>query len=257
MTMKPRPFILTETRWQMVRNTPYELAVLPWGATEAHNYHLPYGTDCLQCDFVAARAAEKAWKQKASVIVLPTIPFGVNTTQLDIPLTINMNPSTQLRVFRDVVESLHRQKIFKLLILNGHGGNDFKPIIREVQKEYRDMFLCLLNWYEVLSCEAYFAEPGDHAGEMETSVMMAIAPHLVGPLEEAGSGTSKKFKSKGLREGWVWAPRDWLKISRDTGVGDPRQATPDKGRRYFEDLTDAIASFLVELCNTGLDELYE
>ena len=58
--MVPRPHILAESTWKAVRETPYEVAVLPWGATEAHNLHLPYGTDTLQSERVAAEAARLA-----------------------------------------------------------------------------------------------------------------------------------------------------------------------------------------------------
>ena len=75
--MKPRPYILAETNWKEVQVQNYQLAVLPWGATEAHNYHLPYATDNIQCDYVAAAAAEKAWQQGARLVVLPTVPFGL------------------------------------------------------------------------------------------------------------------------------------------------------------------------------------
>src|SRR5688500_14983254 len=87
-----RPYILAETTWKTVRETRYEVAVLPWGATEAHNFHLPYATDTIQCDALAAESARVAWEAGARVVVLPTVPFGVQTTQLDIPLCLNMNP---------------------------------------------------------------------------------------------------------------------------------------------------------------------
>ena len=54
--MVGRPYILAETTWKTVKATDYEVAVLPWGATEAHNYHLPYSTDVVQCDEIAAEA---------------------------------------------------------------------------------------------------------------------------------------------------------------------------------------------------------
>ena len=90
--MPGRPYILAETNWQTVEQTPYEVAILPWGATEAHNYHLPYSTDVVQCDEIVAAAARIAWEQDAKVIVLPTVPFGVNTGQFDIKLDLNLNP---------------------------------------------------------------------------------------------------------------------------------------------------------------------
>src|SRR3954469_7306697 len=125
MASDARPFVLAETTWKTVDATPYEVAVLPWGATEAHNYHLPYATDNVQSEHVAIRAAERAWNNGARTVVLPTVPFGVNTTQLDIKLCINMNPGTQALVLRDIISSLDGQGVPKLLVVNGHGGNDF------------------------------------------------------------------------------------------------------------------------------------
>src|SRR6476469_214843 len=119
--MTARPYVLAETTWKTVDPTPYEVAILPWGATEAHNYHLPYGTDNIQAEQVAIRAAELAWSRGARVVVLPVVPFGVNTTQLDIKLTLNINPSTQARLLEDLVLALDGQGIHKLLIVNGHG----------------------------------------------------------------------------------------------------------------------------------------
>ena len=127
-----RPYILSETNWDSLKDAEFELAVLPWGATEAHNYHLPYSSDVIESDLISAESARIAWEKGARVVVLPTIPFGVNTGQSDIFLTINLNPSTQFAILKDVVEVLNRQKIYKLLVFNSHGGNDFKPIIREL-----------------------------------------------------------------------------------------------------------------------------
>jgi creatinine amidohydrolase len=93
--MSGRPWVLAETQWKVVSQTKYDVAILPWGATEAHNYHLPYATDVYESDWVAAESARRAWDEGAKVIVLPTVPFGVNTGQLDIPLCINMNPCTR------------------------------------------------------------------------------------------------------------------------------------------------------------------
>ena len=112
-----RPYILAETNWKHLKDERIELAILPWGATEAHNYHLPYATDNIESDCIAAEASRIAWEQGAKVIVLPTIPFGVNTGQSDIYLDININPSTQLAILRDVITVLQRQKINKFLIL--------------------------------------------------------------------------------------------------------------------------------------------
>ncbi|MFK7844942.1 MAG: creatininase family protein [Rhodothermales bacterium] len=253
----PRPYIIAETTWKVVKETPYEVIILPWGATEAHNYHLPYATDNIQCDYIAAEAARIAWDKGARIGVLPTIPFGVNTGQLDIKLDINMNPSTQAAVLRDVTDALVHQGIPKLLVLNGHGGNNFKQMLRELQAEFPEIFLCAIDWFGVEPWEPYFEDLGDHAGELETSVMMHIAPQLVAPLAEAGSGKQFPFKIKAFREKWAWAQREWSQASEDTGIGDPAKSTQEKGKRFLDAVTNKIAGFLVDLSNADIDDMYE
>ena len=254
--MTERPYVLAESTWKQVRTTKYSVAVLPWGATEAHNYHLPYATDNIQAEQVAIRAAERAWANGARVVVLPTVPFGVNTTQLDIPLCLNMNPSTQLALLGDLAASLDGQGIHKLLILNGHGGNDFRQIVRELQPRTR-VFLSVVNWWSCVDVTRFISEPGDHAGEAETSAMLHLAPNLVQPLGEAGSGSAKASRLRGIREGWVWAPRRWTQVTSDTGIGDPSKSTAEKGEAYVAAAVERIAEFLVELAAVSLDDLYE
>ncbi len=255
--MKIRPYILNETNWKTVQSTDYEIAVLPWGATEAHNLHLPYGTDNIQNEFIAAEAARTAWEKGVKVIVLPNIPFGVNTQQLDIPLTINMNPSTQSLVLRDVIDALWGQGLKKLVVFNGHGGNDFRQMIREIKADYPEFLIFTLNWFMTdKDWHNYFEDTGDHAGEMETSIMMNIAPELVLPLREAGTGKSRKLKFKGRSEGWLWAPREWTRVSPDTGIGNPEKANPEKGKKYLDIAISRIADFFIELDQTSNDQLY-
>lgn len=253
--MTARPYVLGDVTYKATKDTKYDLAVLPWGATEAHNLHLPYATDTIETDRIAAESARIAWEQGARALVLPTVPFGVQTGQLDVPFCINLNPSTQLQILRDVVDTLARQKVAKLVILNGHGGNDFRTMIRELLPTV-PMFICNVNWYQVVDAKSYFTDLGDHAGEMETSVTMHLAPDLVLPLSQAGSGQARKYKFKAFQEGWAWSPRRWTQVTKDTGVGNPAQATAEKGRRYVEDVTRKIAEFLVELARADVNDLY-
>ena len=103
----------------------------------------------------------------------------------------------------------------------------------------------------------YFEEEGDHAGEMETSVIMHYFPHLVRPLEEAGDGDAKSPKLAGLKNKTAWLPRKWDKVTEDTGVGNPKKATAEKGEKYVEDVTTKIADFLVEMTKCDREDLYE
>ena len=253
--MSGRQYILAETNWKNVKETDFQLAILPWGATEAHNYHLPYSTDNIQCDEITAEAARLSWEKGIKSIVLPTIPFGVNTGQLDIKFDINMNPSTQLAVLDDIVSALERQGIDRLLIVNGHGGNDFRQIIRELLPKY-EIFICCLNWFSIVD-ESIFERGGDHANELETSVMQYLKPEFVLPLDEAGDGSEHRFKISGLREGWVWTQRHWLSATNDTGIGDPALASPEKGEKCVHQVAQKISQFLIDLADADLSDLYE
>ena len=251
-----RPYILSEVHWSKVKNQDYHLAILPWGATEAHNYHLPYGTDNYETDALVSEAARLAWQNKAKVIVLPIIPVGVNTGQDNIKLTLNLNPSTQHSILEDLVESLEGHGISKLLIVNGHGGNDFKQIIREVGKHFPDMFISTCNWFQSVDKTAIFENSGDHADEMETSLMMYACPQHVLPLDKAGAGKAKKFAIDALNEPWAWTERKWTLTTADTGIGDPRRATKEKGERYFREVSEKLAGLMVSLAHTDIEDLY-
>ena len=255
-TTPPRPWVLAESSWPAVRAAAYEVAILPWGATEAHNTHLPYATDNIETEGVAIEAARLAWEAKARVVVLPTIPFGVQTGQADLPLCINLDPSTQSLILRDIARSVAGSGIKKLVVLNGHGGNSFRQHIRELQGRL-PLLICEVNWYRCGDPAAHFSVPGDHAGELETSVVQYLTPGLVAPLSTAGAGKARRFKIRALREGWAWTPRKWTDATSDTGDGDPRAATPEKGRKYFEAATRQVADFLVELAAADAAALYE
>tara|TARA_B100001175_G_scaffold315831_1_gene328266 strand:+ start:909 stop:1670 length:762 start_codon:yes stop_codon:yes gene_type:complete len=252
-----RPYILTESTWKDLKTQRFELAVLPWGATEAHNYHLPYGTDIYEANAIAYESGKKAWKKGAKVVILPTIPFGVNTGQKDIYLDMNMSPSTQMALLKDVLTVLDRQGLKKLLILNSHGGNDFKTMLRELGLDFPKMLLSTCNWFQALDKLQYFEEEGDHADEMETSIMMHIKPELVLPLSEAGMGGEKKNVIKGFQEKWAWTERKWSKVTQDTGVGNPKKSSPEKGKIFFNDVTFKISELMQDICKTQIDELYQ
>ena len=86
--------------------------------------------------------------------------------------------------------------------------------------------------------------------------MLSVAPDLVRPLSEAGSGAARPWNLEGLRAGWAWAPRRWTAVTDDTGVGDPRAATREKGERYLAAVVERIAAFLVELAAADTGNLY-
>lgn len=253
-----KPYILEQTNWKQVKNERYEVAVLPWGATEPHNYHMPYGTDSLETARIAADAAEKAWDKGAKIMVLPVIPLGVqNMGQIELPFCLHTKPSTQKIILEDILSALSKQGIKKLVLMNGHGGNDFKPLVRELQPQFPELFISLVEWFKILDLSEYFEDEGDHAGEMETSVIQYYFPEFILPLDEAGEGKAKKFKLGGLNDKTAWAPRRWDKVSEDTGIGNPKAATPEKGKKFLDDVTTKIGDYFVELAKCNVNDLYK
>ena len=174
------PWKLAETNYGTVRQHEYEVAVLPLGATEPHNLHLPYSMDTREGDLVGEKICEAAHRRGAKVILLPTVPYGTQTNQMQFPLAMNLNPSTLTLVISDLVDSLVQHGILKIVLLNSHGGNDLKPVLRELYGQTpAQLFLC--NWYAIFDdvYEQIFEQPDNHAGEMETSIALAYCPELV------------------------------------------------------------------------------
>lgn len=252
-----RPYVLADTNWKHLKGESIELAILPWGATEAHNYHLPYATDTIEGSSIAEEAGRLAWEKGAKIIILPTIPFGVNTGQKDIYLDINLNPSTQLAILRDILTVLNRQGIKKFMLLNSHGGNNWKAIIRELGLEFPEMFLCVSHWFKLGDASGIFENPGDHAGEMETSMLLYLAPKLVLPRKEWGDGKERKNIIKAFGEGWTWTERPWSKITEDTGVGNPRGATTEKGKSFFDYVCQKMAQLFIDIAKSNREVLYK
>ncbi|OIO94431.1 MAG: hypothetical protein AUJ92_10100 [Armatimonadetes bacterium CG2_30_59_28] len=249
-----REWKLAEARYNIVKERSYEVAVLPIGATEPHGLHLPYGTDSFEVESLANLACEKAHGMGAKVILLPTIPFSVNTNQMEFPLAINVNPSTLNSYLTDIIHSLEHHRIPKLILLNGHGGNNFQNLLRELVGRTR-IFLTTVNGWQVADDvrNQLFIHPGDHADEMETSWMLHTHPELV-HIKDCDDGATKTPLIKAMRDGWAWFPRPWHKVTKNTGVGDPREATADKGERFLTALANNLAEFIKDLSDAEMDE---
>jgi len=251
MQPAPRPYVLREATYRQLLDAPPTVALLPWGATEAHNYHLPHGTDIFESEAIAEEAARLAVGRGARGIVLPAIPFGNNAQQQDQVATIHLSTTTALAILRDVVASLGRQEIDRLVIVNAHGGNEFKPLVRDVMLEFPITILVVDFWKirpDVLA--EIFSDPGDHAGDLETSLMLHLRPDLV-VLDAAGPGEKRPFGLAAMKACGAWTPRPWSQVHPDTGSGDPRGATAEKGAAYFKAITEALADLVVEFAATS------
>jgi len=219
---------------------------------------MPYGTDNYQVEAIGERACEQAYRAGAKVLLLPTLPYGVNTNHLKVPgaVACSVKPTTLLHFITDITDSLERQGIYKLVLLNGHGGNELKPLTRELHHQTR-VFLCVCDWFR-MATDIYpqlFARPGEHADEVETSLGLAYFPHLL-RMELADDGAARPSRFEAVNRGWVSLTRPWHLVSKNTGLGDPAAATAEKGRQLMEVVVDRLARFLVELAAAPMDETF-
>ncbi len=252
-----RPWILSELNYGQVKSLPPpDVAVLPLGATEPHNLHLPYGTDTYQVEVIGERACERAHQAGARVVMLPPLPYGTETNQMRFPLAMNLNPSTVARVITDLVQSLEIHGIFKCVLLNGHGGNDLKWLLRELHLATKvHLFLC--NWYKVASDhhKSIYEDAGDHAGELETSMGLAHFPTLV-KMEQADPGTMSLTRFEAVNKGWVEITRPWHLLTTNSGAGDPRPATAEQGQKLTEVVVARVSAFLVDLAASPIADAF-
>ena len=248
-----KPWRLSDLTLKDVRETPFQAAVLPFGATEPHNLHLPYATDNIEVAEICERACGYAWERGGRVALLPTIPFGAEQNMMAFPMTISVEQEILNTIVESVAHSLVRHGVMKLVVVNGHGGNNFQPGIRTLMGR-SPIFCCLLNWYQMMADEAktIFTHPGDHADEMETSLVQAIRPDLV-HMEQADDGSIAASRFEAGRKGWIWYSRPFDKLTKNSGCGDPRQASAEKGRRYLQTAEERMGGFLVELSQAKMD----
>jgi creatinine amidohydrolase len=251
-------FVLAEQTHAFIRSQRWEVAVLPFGATEPHNLHMPYGTDNYQVEAIGRRACEKAYNSGARVLLLPTIPYGVNTNHLQVPgaLACSLTPTALLHMLTDLVDAFERQGLRKLVLLNGHGGNELKPLTRELHHRTK-VFLCVCDWYR-MAADLYpriFEKPGEHADEVETSLGLAFFPELLRP-DQADAGAARPTRFEAINRGWVSITRPWHLVSTNTGLGDPRAATAEKGQRLMDALVDRLSQFLVQLASAPMNESF-
>lgn len=253
-----RPYVLAEQNHAFLRDKKWEVAVLPFGATEPHNLHMPYGTDNFEVEEIGARACGKAYEAGARVLLLPTMPFGINTNHFQVPggLAMSVKPTTLWAVVADIVDSLEREGVRKLVLLNGHGGNELKPLMRELHHRTK-VFLCLCDWFRMVADELpkIFSRPGEHADEMESSLGLAFFPDLMKP-ELADDGAPLPSRLEAINKGWVSITRPWHLATKNTGLGDPSAASADKGRRLMNVVVERLSGFFVELSNAKMDERF-
>lgn len=223
----------------------YDKAVLAVGSTEYHGKHLPYGTDTLVSEHIAAEVS----KQVDGMLMLPPIPYGMSAHYSEFPLTITLRTETLMHILHEVFDSLLKHGLKKLLIVNGHDGNI--PAIEAATNEYRTQH----PEFKIAVLSAWWVTAGQlvpegtfevwnglgHGGEGETSMMLRVDPSIVDMSRAQGI-----VPVLPEHVDWKWR---FNEITPYGVTGDPTKATPEKGRL----MNDALVNLLVDLIKS-LDE---
>ncbi len=156
-----------------------DICVLPIGAFEQHSVHMPLATDALIAGETARRIA-----QELGAALLPVLPFGTSLEHAGFRGTFTLRPETLMQVVRDLADEAERQGFRYMVAVNGHGGNFcLVPVIRDINRCDRPLKILLVpigGFRAVGSAPKRESKEMDiHAGEGETSVMLALFPHLV------------------------------------------------------------------------------
>lgn len=238
-----------------IKERKIEVAVIPIGATEPHNYHLPYGTDFFHSGFVAQESCRLANEKGGQVLLLPTIPYGVDSNMTGFPFAMNVYQKTLNLFLKDIIDAVALNGVKKIVIINGHGGNDFKPFLRDLMPT--QLFVSYIDWWKVAADEYknIFEYPDDHSGEMETSVMLQIKSDLI-KMKDAADGKFRKTMFDGINNGWVTIARQWDKLTDSSGVGYPLKANSEKGKKYLDITIDRISKYLFELSKAEAKGLF-
>ncbi len=210
---------LKELNWQEVKEARGKPAVVPVGSIEQHGPHLPLATDIL-----IAKAVAKTIAKEIGGILTPPQPYGISPEHLDFPGTISLGKETFIGIIEDMVSSFSAGGFEKVVVVNGHGGNS--KTLRQMQIEH-------VYVLDVVST----MEPYDHAGDIETSLMLHLHPDLV-------------RKDKITKCEFRWPDRDGWKTKdcSESGVfGDPTTASAKKGKGYFDRIVATLLQELKEL----------
>ncbi len=254
MTALPS-YRLWELRWNEIaaldRDTT--LIIQPTGAIEQHGHHLPIDTDIHDSSEIAFRAAAQAQAEGiGTVLVAPPVWWGTSPHHLAYPGTISLRMSTMSDLLVDIVASLWKHGFYRILFLNGHGGNIgiLAATALRISEEVGISPAVVSYWQlvkETLRAVGDSPTGGfGHACEMETSIQLHLRRERV-DMDQAGPDMPRQltsFSCIDFREpGPVMIPWDFARDSRTGGMGDPSTATGEKGRRIVE----AAVAKVVEL----------
>lgn len=230
------------------------MVIVPVGAIEQHGPHLPVGTDTIGVLEVARRAAVRI--ESRPVVVVPPVWWGFSPHHMAFSGTISLQSDTFVALLTDLCGSIAANGFLRILILNGHGGNAqlVQLVAQEVMEGHPPVSVAAATYFSMIVDDLKAlgeSEPGGmaHAGEMETSFMLAVRPDLVRmdqTIDEPYRPSSSYFLSDMRCGGTVYYPPDLRRDTRHGVLGVPTLGTAEKGSAFLEAAVSELVQFLRE-----------
>ena len=245
-------YLLEEMNASQVKDkiTDKTIAILVLGACENHGNHMPFGSDFIFPMNLVEKVIEDLSKDKNNLILLPAVPYGVSTHHNNFQMTMSLEPTTMISVIDNILSSLVKNGIKKILVINGHDGN-IAPIeiaSRKVKNETSEVVIaCLESWWVLVgqkNKELFEVWSGlGHGGEAETSAMLSIRPDLVN-TNFAPEQIIPNLPKDEIRLYWKFN-----ELTNTGSTGAPRKASIEKGQKIIEILKGIIISFIITMEN--------
>lgn len=238
---------LHELHTQEFLDAGFTAAIVPLGSCESHGDHMPFGTDAITSHALAVKIAE----QLESTVVLPPLYLGMSGHYRHKPMCITVSNDTHIRMLRDVLESLHHWGIHRVLMLNGHDGNIPTAEIagRDTKIAHPEMSIAAIDWWVVLNQmlppNTFEVWQGwGHAGEVETSIGLALFPEL---MNMAGARGQVPTTDPFVREFWLFE-----EMTAYGASGAPKRGTTDKGEQIVKAVIDYMVPYMQKFEKQGL-----
>ncbi len=231
------------------KTKPFDKVILPLGSLESHGWHLPFGTDALTAYLIGLDIAACL----PDTVVLPPVNYGMSEHYKMFSFSVSLQFETETAIIRDILESVYREGIRKVFIMNGHDGN-IAPIevaSRTAKVAHPDFKIVSLDaWWNmvgnVLPPDFFDVWKGlGHGGEGETSICMELFPELCEPSKAAGVVPNLPP--------YVDIKWTFNELTNVGASGDPTKATLAKGKKMREVLVNTVVGILTDLDKNGWD----
>ena len=219
-----------------------QVAVIPVGSIEQHGPHLPISTD----SDIVTEVSRKIC-QKNNYLLLPTLNFGVSQEHAPF-FNLSLKEITLQKILSDLCLSLYENNVKTIFIINGHHGNinAIKNIDKKLQKKLKNKIkvFTFSYWH-------FMERDFDHAGFVETSLMLAISNQVKMKLAKKGLMTDDMSKQE-IKKISKLASKSFPKVTKNGVWGDPRKATKKDGQKLFFEIIKNLAE-KCQTCLTGRD----